>query len=180
MPKYQCSNEPMGIIEWCICLVLLGFLLALIISLAISDPWALPCILGFIFFILLISKWLTQKTIKSFALLAERRKNDSICSFARHFDCRKVDPWVIRAVYEQLQERTDEYYPGFPIHPLDSVFEDLELDDEDFEEDVVGEIAHRTGRSLENAEENPYFGKANIVENLVYFFNLQPKTKVNI
>lgn len=35
--------------------------------------------------------------------LAEERNGESICEFARSFDRRVADPWVIRAVYESLQ-----------------------------------------------------------------------------
>lgn len=83
---------------------------------------------------------------------------------------------MFRAVYEQLQNYMNGEKEGFPIRPTDDVFKDLMIDNEDFEYDLVEEIAERTGRSLESAESNPYYGKANIVENLVYFFNEQPKT----
>jgi hypothetical protein len=36
--------------------------------------------------------------------LAESRAGESICEFARCFERHQVDTWVIRAVYEQLQE----------------------------------------------------------------------------
>ncbi|MCU7878671.1 MAG: hypothetical protein KZQ84_18085 [Candidatus Thiodiazotropha sp. (ex Lucinoma borealis)] len=65
---------------------------------------------------------------------------------------------------------------NFPIRTTDDVFTDLMIDNEDFDYDLVEEIALRAERSLENIESNPYYGKANIVENLVYFFNEQPKT----
>ena len=106
--------------------------------------------------------------------LLQERKSDSLCTFARHFDARKIDTWVIRAVYEQLQDYLDGERVEFPIRPTDDVFTDLLIDEEDFELDVVEEIAQRSGRSLERMEENPFYGKASVVENLVYFFNLQP------
>ncbi|HEX5998235.1 MAG TPA: hypothetical protein VFZ16_02380 [Hyphomicrobiaceae bacterium] len=39
--------------------------------------------------------------------IAKEREGESICRFARGFDCRKVDTRIIRAVYE-------EYSRGFP------------------------------------------------------------------
>src|SRR5689334_16448601 len=36
-------------------------------------------------------------------LLIAARDGESICQFARSFDRHRVDTWVIRAVYEQLQ-----------------------------------------------------------------------------
>lgn len=106
--------------------------------------------------------------------LLASREGYSICEFSRHFECRQVDTWVIRAVYEQLQKYLKSYEIELPVLPNDDVFSDLKIDDEDFEYGILEEIAFRTGRSLDDAEVNPYFGKANIVENLVYFFNKQP------
>ncbi|MET0027791.1 MAG: hypothetical protein ABW101_09150 [Candidatus Thiodiazotropha sp.] len=112
---------------------------------------------------------------KHFKVLLKGRDTDSICTFSRYFECREIDTWVIRAVYEQLQSYLAPEKKAFPIRPQDDVFKDLLIDDEDFELDIVEEIAERTGRSLENTESNPYYGKASIVENLVYYFNEQPK-----
>ncbi|WP_444908042.1 hypothetical protein ACJJIR_08675 [Microbulbifer sp. SSSA008] len=109
-----------------------------------------------------------------FSKLREKRNKDSICTFSRYFDCKSIDTWVIRAVYEQLQNYISSDSIAFPIKPTDNVFKDLLIDDEDFELDIVEEIAQRTGRTLDHAENNPYYGKANVVENLVYFFNEQP------
>lgn len=109
-----------------------------------------------------------------FSKLREERSNDSICTFSRRFDCKEIDTWVIRAVYEQLQNYISSDSEDFPIKTTDDVFIDLRIDDEDFEMDIVEEIAQRTGRTLDHAENNPYYGKANVVENLVYFFNEQP------
>ncbi|WP_027710391.1 hypothetical protein, partial [Zooshikella ganghwensis] len=109
-----------------------------------------------------------------FAKLRKERANESICTFSRYFDCRSIDTWVIRAVYEQLQSYLNSNSNDFPIMPSDDVFEDLLIDDEDFEIDIIEEIAQRTGRSLSHAKENQYYGKAGVVENLVYFFNEQP------
>ena len=119
--------------------------------------------------------WGRKKSKKHFGILLKNRQKDSIGTFSRHFEFRKIDTWVIRAVYEQLQNYLSSEKENFPIRPSDDIFIDLKIDDEDFEYDLVEEIAQRTGRSLENAESNPYYGKVNIVENLVYFFNEQPK-----
>ena len=113
--------------------------------------------------------------IKHFKAILKDRDTDSICTFSRHFKRHEIDTWIIRAVYEQLQNYLAPEKKAFPIRPQDDVFKDLLIDNEDFEFDIVEEIAVRTGRSLENIESNPYYGKASIVENLVYFFNEQPK-----
>src|SRR4051812_38140996 len=36
------------------------------------------------------------------ARLAADRQGESICTFARSFDCRAIDTWIIRAVFEEL------------------------------------------------------------------------------
>jgi hypothetical protein len=166
MPKYQ--EHPTTPVGWAFLVVFVGILLWLV--------WSFPLLLLLIPVYLLIDIWDRKKRIKHFNKLLQDRQSDSICTFTRHFEFRKIDTWVIRAVYEQLQNYMNGEKENFPIRATDNVFTDLMIDDEDFEYDLVEEIAQRTGRSLENAESNPYYGKANIVENLVFFFNEQPKT----
>ena len=109
------------------------------------------------------------------ARLASSRTQESICTFARAFDTRSVDPWVIRAVYEELQDHLKAEYPGFPILPADRLREDLKLDDDDLEMDLAPDIAARTGRSLVDSKDNPYRGKVTTVQDFVEFFCAQPK-----
>lgn len=40
--------------------------------------------------------------------LAASRAGESICEFARSFERRRVDAWIIRAVYDELQEYLGE------------------------------------------------------------------------
>lgn len=98
---------------------------------------------------------------------AEHRSGESICSFARSFDCCAIDTWIIRGVYE-------EFSWSYPIRPEDSFREDLHIDDEDYEDSVVA-IAERIGRSLEDMENNPMNGKIKTVRDLVLFLQYQPK-----
>ncbi|MEM7018209.1 MAG: hypothetical protein AAF512_12820, partial [Pseudomonadota bacterium] len=60
-----------------------------------------------------------------------------------------------------------------PIKASDNLFETLKFDADDLDLDLVEEIAQRTGRSLEDGESNPYYGKVTTVGNLVLFFNHQ-------
>lgn len=168
MPKFK--EKPTSFLGWFLLVVFLC-LLALFIY---HVPYVLFLIPIFIAFEIRDSK----KRKAHFNNLLQDRQNDSICTFSRYFEFRKIDTWIIRAVYEQLQSYMGGEYKNFPIRPSDDVFIDLQIDDEDFEYDLVEEIAQRAGRSMENVESNPYYGKANIVENLVYFFNEQPKTNV--
>lgn len=136
--------------------------------------WYAPLLLLILPVIALFLYLERKKEKKYFQNLLAKRQGLSICDFSRYFDCKEIDTWVIRAVYEQLQEYLKPRSSAFPVLPSDDVFADLKFDDEDFEYDIVEEIAFRTGRSLDGAESNPYYGKANIVKNLVYFFNNQP------
>ena len=162
MPKYK--EKPTSALGW----VFLVSLLCLLGWLIWSNPYLLLLIPVFIVMVI----WDAKKSKKHFGILLKNRQKDSICTFSRHFEFREIDTWVIRAVYEQLQNYLGE---NFPIRPSDDIFIDLQIDDEDFSYDLIEEIAQRTGRSLENAESNPYYGKLNLVEDLVYFFNEQPK-----
>jgi hypothetical protein len=106
--------------------------------------------------------------------LAHARSGQSICEFTRDFDYRLVDTWIIRAVYEQLQRQLVHIHPAFPIRADDRLKEDLLLDDDDLDLDVAQEVEARTRRTLDDAKNNPYFGKVHTVRDLVIFFQNQP------
>lgn len=101
--------------------------------------------------------------------VAAQRADESICTFARGFDCRCTDTLVIRAVYDELQPLL-----GFPLRATDHLETDLRLDGEDLELDIAPMVAGRTGRSLKIIGDNPYFGKIKTVADLVGFFCQQP------
>jgi 2-hydroxychromene-2-carboxylate isomerase len=107
--------------------------------------------------------------------LAEARKGDSICEFSRAFDVRSTDAWVIRAVYEQLQQQLRWVYPEFPVRATDRLIEDLMLDPDDIDMDVFVDVTKRTGRSRRNTKENPLYGQVNTAGDLVAFFCAQEK-----
>ncbi len=164
MPKFE--SQPPGIVGWTF---LAGF-----IALFIWMFWSSPILLLFVPPIAIYVYLDNKKQKEHYQIQLAKREGKSICEFARYFDCRNIDTWVVRAVYEQLENYMSNDKEAFPILPKDDIFDDLRIDDEDFDLDIVEEIAQRTGRSLENVEANPYYGKVNVVENLVYFFNEQP------
>lgn len=104
--------------------------------------------------------------------LAIERPGESICAFARAFDRRQVDAWVIRAVYEEIGGQLA--MPGFPLRPGDDLSKTLNLDGDALDFDIAPAIAERTGRSLADTESNPYFDKVRTAADLVLFFNAQP------
>lgn len=116
--------------------------------------------------------WLQKRQLR---MLASQRPGESICEFARSFDPRVIDTWVIRAVYEQLQANVASSLPNFPLRAADRLSRPLIFDQDDLDMAIVPEIAERTGRSLDGLEANPYFGRVQTVHDLVLFFNAQPR-----
>jgi hypothetical protein len=106
--------------------------------------------------------------------LAREREGESTCTFARSFDYRNLDTWILRAVYEELQRWCSAGRLTFPLRATDRL-EDLSIDLEELWETVVPDIAYRTGRSLDNTKQNPLAGKVVTVHDLVMFFSYQPK-----
>ena len=108
-------------------------------------------------------------------LAAQRPLQGGICDFSRAFDLRRTDPWVVRAVYEEL----DSYLRGIgvtlQIGPDDNLLSDLGIDPEDLDMDIAPDIAQRAGRSLKSTEQNPYYAKVKTARTLVLFFDAQPK-----
>lgn len=113
-----------------------------------------------------------RRTKRDFQALASSREGESICNFARSFDRRTVDTWVIRAVYEELQRIVP--HEDFPIRASDLLENDLLVDTDDLDMLLVPAISARTGRTLDAAETNPYWGKVYTAFDLVLFFNGQP------
>jgi len=61
-----------------------------------------------------------------------------------------------------------------PIKAEDDLTGVLEIDEEDLDMDLLVEMLQRTGRSMDDAPSNPYYGKLKTVADLVYFVNAQP------
>ena len=107
--------------------------------------------------------------------LAATRPGESLCTFARALEVRSTDTWIIRAVYEQLQDHLKGEYPSFPLRPTDRLKEDLMLDPDDLDFEIAGEISERTGRTLAEARQNPYYDRVTTVADLVGFFCAQAR-----
>lgn len=156
--------------------VTLGTGVLLVVLIAIFSPLSLIPI-ALIFAAAIVSwHFIDEPKAKAhFEKLFDARKDKSICDFSREFNCREVDTWVIRAVYEEVQKYVTFDKP-VPLCADDSLSNDLLLDDDDLDLDLVEIISQRTGRKLENIESNPYYGRVDTVRDLVMFFNHQALT----
>jgi hypothetical protein len=105
--------------------------------------------------------------------LALARSSESICDFARSFDRKKLDPWIIRAVYEELSRFLSVDGKPIAVRAKDRCEKDLRIDPEDLD-DLGQEIAFRAGRTMDSTKQNPYFGKIHTVGDLVAFLEHQP------
>ena len=156
------SHPPMTQGGW----LLLGSLLATLASFATMQPKILLLFSG-------IAAVITALTVRDrlrLRALAASRPGESICTFARSFDCRAIDTRIIRAAHEELQP----YYNGFcPIRASDRLSGEMFIDEEEMD-DVAIEIARRTGRSMDRWEENPLVGRVETVADLVHFLAYQP------
>lgn len=164
MPKVV--KRPITPVGWAI---LVCFTAAILYAFA-EKPIVVGGLIGLIFVSSLIQNFRARRHLQR---LASNRGGESICTFVREADCRNVDTWVVRAVYEQLQEHLSSAYPTFPLRWNDRLKEDLKIDEEDLEVDLASEVAERAGRDYRDTKGNPYFGKVRTVGDLVLFFNAQ-------
>ena len=167
MPQYK--PRPIGLAGW----VILAALVWTVIHFAVSKPViAALTLLGFGLLFALPTGRRQEQRLRD---LAASREGQSICEFAREFDLRVVDTWVVRAVYEQLQRQLEHIHPAFPLRADDRLREDLLLEDDDLDMEVAQEVEQRTGRSLNDTGANPYHGKVRTIRDLVFFFQAQAR-----
>lgn len=169
MPPFERRSSPVG--TW----LLVAGLAAAVAHLAVTRPVAFLAVSGTLAVLVLLAHRQGRRERRQLRALASTREGPTICEFARDFNAREVDTWVVRAVYEQLQGHLADAHPSFPLRADDKLKEDLRLDDEDLDMDIVQEIASRTGRSLDASASNPYFGRVRTVRDLVLFFQNQPR-----
>lgn len=154
--------------------LLIACILAVCVYFAVAKPVALLIAVGSLTVLYMAAKLQSRREARKLLTLASEREGQSICEFARDFDARAVNTWIVRAVYEQLQERLKHIHPAFPVRAGYRLKEDLLLDDDDLDMDLVQEVEARTGISVEESGSNPYFGKVKTVRDFVLFFQSQP------
>lgn len=146
----------------------------LVIITVLSLLYFYPFFLLLFIFIGFWSVIYNYKEAKRFSKIALNRSGESICSFTRALNFRRIDTWIIRATWEELQKYvTHKSLSAFPIRPTDKIGDDFKIDSEELE-DIAERIAQRTTRSLEETDKNPYFGKIETVGDLILFMNNQP------
>lgn len=149
------------------------FVIAIAIAmLCYQKPVILPIIVGF----LTIGWILTRIERARLRKVAKARTEESICNFARSFPRKDSDPWLIRAVYEELQNYFKGDVAHLPLRASDRIDEDLRIDREDLD-DIAYDIAHRAGYDMTDAQNNPLFNKVKTVADIVQFMTFQPKIR---
>lgn len=148
--------------------------LALLLVAHVYAVWSKPWILAACAAVAVFGVYENWKRNRKLMTLANERVDESICTFARSFDRKRVDTWVIRAVYDELQQYATFRDGTCPLNASDKLEKDLNIDPEDIE-DVIQIVAQRSVRSLENTEINPYYGKITTVGDFVLFINSQPR-----
>ena len=125
--------------------------------------------------VFLIGSLVIDRRLKN---LAASRSGEDIGTFARAFDRRNepFDPHVVRAVWDALQPYAKFRGGSVPIRPTDRIDEDLGIDWDDIDMGLAQEVADRVGRSLENIEANPLYGRVSTVGDLVRLISSQPRT----
>ncbi len=170
MPKF--TRRPVGFVGW----LLIACFLFGIAYFAATKPQAFLIALIGLAALCWLARQQSQREARKLLALASQREGQTICEFARDFDVRASDTWLIRAVYEQLQGQLKHVHPSFPVRADDRLKEDLLLDDDDLDMNLAQEVAMRTGRTIDGSAINPYFGKVKTVRDLVCFFQNQPRS----
>ena len=155
------------------CLIWLALAVVAVAALVYAYPPAVVPILALVAWVGLGTN--QRKNLR--ARLADERRGESICTFVRSFPRRSVDAWVLRAVYEALDRAVGSSFAPRSTDPLDFLLGFAE--DEDVE-DLIVEVADRVGRSLDDPERNPHYGRIATVGDVVRFLSAQPPTPAGL
>jgi hypothetical protein len=161
-------RKPPSLVAWVFLVGLAAWLVYLL--------WLHPLVTVACISVLAALSWLHRRSIRNhLKAIAASRTGESICTFSRAVDCRSLDTWIVRAVYEEIQEHLASECSSFPLRWTDRLKEDLRIDPDALDEELAIDVAERTGRDLKNTEANPLFGKVETVRDLAFFFHAQPK-----
>lgn len=155
------------------CVVALVFAVLVFVVFAYWRPWSAMFVIAFWLGAYLLAHFEVRRDRRWLLWLVKTRPQGSICTFARSFDCRQTDTWIIRATWEQIQRSMPPGLASFPLLRWDRLKEDLRLDEEAIDELGV-EIAERCGRTWDDVERNPFYARVCTVSDLVGFLSHQP------
>jgi hypothetical protein len=155
------SPEATVIPSWLLFLVI-GFVLLLFWLISATAASAAAVFIGFV---AAASAWSNYRM----RCIGAGRTGESICTFARTFNLRVVDPWIVRAVYEEIQAQFGKSVPQFPVRATDHLAQDLGIVNEDLDA-LAEDVAYRSKRSLAAPEQNP-IKKIETVADLVFFLH---------
>ncbi len=141
MPSY--APAPLSwrqkVVAWTVAVVGIGTLSILVLRLLWEAPLLVSGGLGLVVLAGYLSHLADKKRMGK---LRSDRLGTGICEFARSFDRRKVDTFVIRAVYEEMQELVGD----LPLRREDRPLADFALDEGEVAFDFPERVAARTGR----------------------------------
>ena len=163
MPKYKL--QPLGVTGW--------FVLLVLACAGLYILWMHPLITALsVIAVIGLGVYEHVKEKLYFNRLLSQRLGESLCTFSRAEDLTKIDTFILRAVYEEIQFELP--IQSFPLRWSDNLYSDLHLQGDNVE-DLIERVAQRTGRSIKHTELNPLFGKIYMVGDLIIFFNHQAK-----
>lgn len=143
MPPRNVGSEGPGIVLWALLLGFAGFGVW-----GLGQAWLHTPVFGAALTgIILLGLWEMRRDSRRRERFVRQRATettgDEICRFARNFDRRTIDPWVVRAVYEELADWMSEPDAPFAPRATDHLFRDLRLDEDDLDLDMVPAICAR-------------------------------------
>jgi len=171
MPKCETDRgEPKWYVStlfWIFLILFLLYILYLLYALSTCENFRYI----FLLFVVVVVAIFVQNIIykRKVKKVLSSRENWNIGCFAKEFDLKVIDTWVIRAVYEAIYDLVE-----LPIKADDDMDKDLGMDDLEFD-DILINVSQRTGRVLPKKSDKYYDIKS--VRDLVEFFSKLPKEK---
>jgi hypothetical protein len=131
--------------------------------------------------IALVSLVLNARSARALRALAVDRAGEDIGTFARALDRRapEFDPWVVRAVWDELQHCVRYDDRRLPLRPSDRLVADLRIDPDDLE-DMAIDVARRVGREDSDWAANPMCGRVTTVAEFIQLVALQPRVNPRV
>jgi len=116
-----------------------------------------------------------RRRLARYRVLAVEREGESLCTFVRTFPPSEREPYILRAVYEELTAYRRIGTVTVPLRPSDLLESDLGLDGDELDF-AAQSISRRCGRPLTDAKVNPFYGRVKTIADLVHFFESQPRS----